>query len=274
MKGILIIMALLSYTLLQAQPMPLANENNLNDLADKTFSYDIMPLEYEYINQRDVMWEKRIWREIPIQTRLNQHFRYAKRPLAQVILEMVTNGEIIAYTTADDEFKKELCVADLRSLLNTKETVTILDPETFEETIVEVENKFDYARITHFKIKETWYFDSKYSKLNVRILGIAPMLTEYDDAGNILFEAPLCWLYYPDLRQKLVQEKVFNAANDASTLTWTDVFDMRYFESIITKESNVFDRRIKDYKEGIDALIEGQKIHESIRNFESDLWEY
>ena len=42
----------------------------------------------------------------------------------------------------------------------------------------------------------------------------------------------------------------------------------------IVKESNKYDRKISDYKEGIDALLEAEKIKEEIFNLEHDLWEY
>jgi hypothetical protein len=49
---------------------------------------------------------------------------------------------------------------------------------------------------------------------------------------------------------------------------------MRLFSSYITKESNVHDRRIQDYKQGIQTLIEADKIHNEIFNFKHDLWVY
>ena len=40
------------------------------------------------------------------------------------------------------------------------------------------------------------------------------------------------------------------------------------------KESNVYDRRVMDYKAGIDILYEAEKIKYEIFNFEHDLWSY
>jgi hypothetical protein len=36
----------------------------------------------------------------------------------------------------------------------------------------------------------------------------------------------------------------------------------------------VYDRRIQDYKTGIDALLEADKIKDGMFHFEHDLWEY
>lgn len=241
---------------------------------DRTLHLEKMPLEPEYVNERDVMWEKRIWREIHLKVKRNHAFGYAVRPLAKILFELAQTNQATAYATVDDEFTTPMCADDISRLLNTKETIVIIDPETMEEKEVVVENAFDYSRITRFRLKEVWYFDSKYSKLNVRILGIAPIMTRVDDFGNILFEGPVCWFYYPELRELLTREEAFNEGNDAARLTWTDMFDIRLFESVITKESNVHDRRIQDYKSGIDAVVEAEKIKEGIFNFEHDMWEY
>jgi hypothetical protein len=40
------------------------------------------------------------------------------------------------------------------------------------------------------------------------------------------------------------------------------------------KESNVYDRNISTYKNGLDALLEGKRIEEEIFTYEQDLWEY
>jgi len=251
-----------------------AKDKVRDNFYDRTLHLEKLPLEPEYVNERDVMWEKRIWREINVKTKRNHPFAYANRPLAQILFELATKGDVTAYATINDEFTTPLCADDISNLLNTKETIVVIDPETLEEKEVVVENSFDYSRVQRFRIKEVWYFDTKYSKLNVRILGIAPIVKRLDDMGNVLFEGPLCWFYYPELRNLLNREEAFNEGNDAARMTWTDMFDARLFESNITKESNVHDRRIQDYKTGIDALVEADKIKEGIFNFEHDLWEY
>ena len=82
------------------------------------------------------------------------------------------------------------------------------------------------------------------------------------------------WVYYPTLRSKLANIEAFNPENEAIRLTWDDVLEARLFESYITKQSNIHDRRIKDYKSGIDALVEAEKIRQEIQAREADLWEH
>ena len=74
---------------------------------------------------------------------------------------------------------------------------------------------------------------------------------------------------------KLSKAEVFNhRKNDAARFTYDDIFHKRFFSSRIVKESNKYDRKISEYKEGIDALLEAEKIKEEIFNLEHDLWEY
>ena len=46
------------------------------------------------------------------------------------------------------------------------------------------------------------------------------------------------------------------------------------FNSTITMEANVANRRINEYMVGLDALLEAERIKAEIFNIEHDLWEY
>jgi hypothetical protein len=49
----------------------------------------------------------------------------------------------------------------------------------------------------------------------------------------------------------------------------------RQFSSYIFAESNVYgNRSVNDYNTGVEILIEGERIKESVANIEHDLWEY
>ena len=231
-------------------------------------------LEHAYVHERDVLWEKRVWREIPLDELMNQYFMYEKEPLMKILLSAAECERINLYR--EESFDTELTYHEAMAAFAKEDTVPVFNPETFETDYQIVRNEFNWRNVKRFRIKESWYFDSKYSKLNVRILGIAPIAEVRDPETNALIaEMPMFWVYYPDARYVLAEHRVFNGANDNAPMSWEDALEMRYFASYITKESNVHDRRIKDYKkEGHQALVEADKIHESIRNYESDLWEY
>jgi hypothetical protein len=67
--------------------------------------------------------------------------------------------------------------------------------------------------------------------------------------------------------------EVYNRQNDAERRTLEDIFWKRMFGSYIYKETNVFDRIIDEYAQGIDALMESERIKEEIFLLEHDLWE-
>ncbi|NBP30509.1 MAG: gliding motility protein GldN, partial [Flavobacteriia bacterium] len=48
----------------------------------------------------------------------------------------------------------------------------------------------------------------------------------------------------------------------------------RLFSAQIYKATDQFDRDIEDYRYGVDALYEAQKIKETMRTWETDLWHY
>ena len=82
------------------------------------------------------------------------------------------------------------------------------------------------------------------------------------------------WAYYPECREILARHKVFMEGNDASLITWEDLFEMRFFSSYVYKESNVHDLRLQDYLSGVDLLLASDKIKNEIFNYEHDLWSY
>ena len=231
-------------------------------------------LAYDYIHEKDVMWEKRIWREIDTRTLRNKHFSYEKQPFIDILLEAVQNGDAQAFSTFDDEFKTPLNEQEINQLGGTWDTVEIWNPETFEPEWDIVFNELDAADIKTYRVKEVWYFDEETSTMGVRILGIAPIKNIYDDDGNFLHSAPMFWVYYPELRHTLARTEAFNPQNDAMRMSWDDIFEARLFESHITKASNVHGNRLQDMYSGIDILLEADKVHNEIFNFEHDLWSY
>lgn len=246
----------------------------LDDIVERHLMDDHRVLPYPAVHERDILWEKRIWREIDTRQKINLPFRYPPKPFISILLDEIKAGNITAYNPEDDSFSTPLCWDELQKTINQTDTVITFDPETYEETIQVVVNDFNPESVIKYRVKEVWWVDSRYSQLKVRILGIAPIMEVYDDRGELKYERPMFWIYYPNARYALARHKVFNPWNDNSPLSWEDWLEMRFFDSYVVKESNVHDRRLKDYLTGIDALLEGQKIMDEIFNYEMDLWSY
>ena len=246
----------------------------LDDIVEKRLTVEKRVLPYDHVREADIFWEKRIWRIIDVREKMNLPFAYPERPLFTILQEAAESGEITVYSTEDDKFSVPLTPDEVASMGASVDTIATVDPETYEETFQIVRNEVNPTDVKRFRIKEIWFFDEESSTLQVRVLGIAPLIEEFDDNGNFKYERPMFWVYYPAARQVLGREKVFNVGNDNNPMTWEDIFEMRFFSSYIYKESNEFDRRLEDYLSGVDLLMEAENIKQEIFNFEHDLWTY
>ncbi|MCB0654407.1 MAG: gliding motility protein GldN [Saprospiraceae bacterium] len=249
-------------------------EGPLDDVVERTTILEKRVLPYDNIREADLFWEKRIWRVIDVREKMNLPFAYPERPFFTILMDAAESGEITVYDAEDDKFSSSLDPNEVASMGASIDTVTTFDPVTYEEKIQIVTNEINPEDVKRFRVKEVWFFDEESSTLQVRILGIAPLLDVKDENGNFKYEKPMFWVYYPTARELLARERVFNYGNDASPMSWEDLLEMRFFASFVYKESNVFDQRLQDYLSGVDLLLEGKNIEAEIFNFEHDLWSY
>jgi len=248
-----------------------SQEKIIDGVVEKTLMKDRQVLKYAPVRQADIFWEKRIWRVIDVREKMNLSFMNPEAPFFEIIKKAAMNGEVNLYSAADDKFSEK--ITDFEGVFFERDTVEIYD-ENYDVTLQAIENEFNFEDAKRFRIKEVWFFDEATSTLKVRILGIAPLRDHFDDNGNFKYEKPMFWIYYPHFRNVLARNEVYLPGNDHQQLSWDDLFEMRYFASVIYKEGNVYNRRIKDYAEGLDRLLEADKIKQELFNFEHDLWSY
>ena len=270
-----------SLSALYAQPEDVSESNNTtkkpprDNFYERYLHKEQKIIEYDFVHEKDVFWEKRIWRLLDVREKMNHIFVYEKDDLFffNILMNEMKDANISAYM--DEDFKKSLTAEDVLKTINLTDTVEVFDPETYETRYEVVTNELNPKDIKQYRMKEVWFFDEEVSQLGVRILGISPLYDKKDDNGNVVAVIPLFWVYYPDIREVLGRHESFNPHNDAQRMSWEDVFEARLFSSYIIKESNVFDRYIKDYKTNTsEQLYEAEKIKDGIFHFEHDLWEY
>lgn len=235
-------------------------------------------IQYTSLREGDVMWEKRVWRDVDMREKQNQplyfplEFNPCRTSLFQALTRNILSGNIIAF--ADEDFMIPLEFGEVHKRLvkiDTVEQITY-DPEGNEHItrVPVVDSTSINQRVLRYRLKEDWYFDRQKSSLEVRIVGIAAF--EYD-ADKELFKE-LFWVYFPSCRPYFATNDVYNFKNDAERRSLDDIFWKRQFASVIVKESNVYDRYISQYQNGIDALLESDKIKMNLFNWEHDLWHY
>ncbi|HEY6159617.1 MAG TPA: gliding motility protein GldN, partial [Bacteroidia bacterium] len=220
------------------------------------------PVQYVNVREADVMWSKYIWRTIDMREKLNQPLFYpleednARNSLWEVIKRSVLDGKITAYgkPVFDDEFRYPLTVEEASKIIYTTDTVDAVDLDG-NPVRTPVTTSITPEQVVRYWVKEDWFFDKERSVMEVRIVGICPLIEKNDPGtGEFRGYAPLFWLYYSQCRPVFAKEPVlWWKANQSAQPTLDDIFEKRIFASFIHKESNVFNRTITEYKEGIDV---------------------
>ncbi|MDV7138160.1 gliding motility protein GldN [Maribacter sp. TH_r10] len=252
------------------------------------------PLEYGYVDDRDILWSKTVWETIDLDERVNFPLYYPidtvdigsdRRSLYDVLIKSIKNGKL-EDVYVDSYFTEKRKFSDLAATLQKVDT-TDMGYEQInagEELSPEFINQRDLtaADIEEYRIKGIWYFDKRQGELKYRLLGIAPVAPDVnfiDDESMDPSDAKveLFWVWYPSARQILHEAKVFNQRNSAQPITYDMLLNARRFNGVIYREDNVHgDRKVNDYiaDNALFQLLEAKRIKENIRDREQDMWAY
>jgi gliding motility associated protien GldN len=238
--------------------------------------------DWQTVREADIMWKKRVWREIDIREKQNMAFRYPGDDYTgggffiEIILDAVKKGKIKAYSNMDDRFTAALSKEQIMELLIGKpDTLLVEDPVTGNMIMKISSREFNPDVVTKYRIKEDWVFDRNLGRMVVRIIGIAPIQDRLNEDGTFRASQAVFWLYYPEMREMLAQYEVFNPENDVARITWEEYFEGRYFSSKIIKTSNPFNASFRERgMSNMEALYEGQKSTDMLFNKEHDMWVY
>lgn len=249
---------------------------------DKIHVAEKKPINYYPVREADIAWKKRIWRTIDLRQKANHALYYPEVPKKEwknfmtIIMDAIREGSITAYDPQDDQFLVPLTYQEIEKQFTTIDTIPVYDPNNPQRLLRYdvVKDDFEASEVQRLWLKEEWFFDKQRSIVDVRILGVCPIVNSYDEGDNLIGYEKMFWIYFPEARPVLAQAIVFNRHNSAEKRTYDELFWKRQFGSYIHKEENVYDREITDYASGMDALLEAERIKNELAEFEHSLWEF
>lgn len=310
---ILVLGLLMGMTAVQAQQANLSNSTTPISLGEPPVDGYLVSsnfeerkvMEYAVIQPEDIAFVTRIWQEFDLRDPANSQFKSPQSNLMQIIMDAVLAGELTAYDPTPsaedptgDSFKTILPADQVLGRFGGDSTLV----EQYDEFGNVISSHFEAASfnpddVVRFRIKEDWIFDKKRSVFEVRIVGIAPLVsprTEVfggDDFTGVteglpegipssspamdIDPFPAFWIYFPEARHIFVHHEAPAVYNNAYGYSYDDVFTKRLFSSYIVKEDRPDGIRIKDYlSEGVDRLSESERIKKKLIDFEQKRWSY
>lgn len=276
---------------------------NMRKVGDTVISNKVKPLEYGFVDEKDILKGMYVWEVIDMNDKINQPFYYDNpdgllskntRSLYQVLLDAAMDGKI-EEVYDDENFTTKLSMEGLQKKLESvrmdEEAIDILNSGR-QLTEDEKKRLIDHIRTTTDKVKVLkimgmWFIDKRDGQMKYRPLGIAAMGPDPTSIGRLDAEGKLMegandlvdlfWVYYPKARDILANNYVFNRKNSAADMSFDDVINARRFSSVIYKSSSgLGDGTIKDYvpRNAEEQLEESDRIKAQILEMENELWNY
>ena len=249
-------------------------KKNIDQIQSDLDSY----LEYEFIDDRDILWSKIVYEKIDLSERLNFPLLFpiddnlyvdTRKSLWRVLKENIIDKNItLIYNANNDNFKELLTYEQAMSSLKIRKNYgDELDPD-FQD--IETTS----ADITGYYLKGMRYFDKRRGELMYRLIAIMPVGKNIEDPMDEEMQTTYFWIWYPSIREILHKELVFNDTSNANQISFDQLLISRRFSSYIYKEDNIYgDRPISAYKlKGLESILESQRIKKEILDFEQDLW--
>ncbi|MDA9327996.1 gliding motility protein GldN [Flavobacteriaceae bacterium] len=237
------------------------------------------PLAYGFIDDRDILWSKVVWEFVDLNQKINLPYYFPidtanisndRRSLFDTLLKGIRRGDL-KNVYSDSFFTSKITGSEIdEKLVNIRLNGDY--PDTFRIQTQDIEG---------YMMKGMWYFDKRLGELKYRLLALAPMGKDVltlglpDIEDEELYE--LFWVFYPSARNILHKAKVFNPKNVSQPISYDHLLNARRFSSVIVREENMYgNRKIADYIRGnsLFQLLEADRIKESIRDKEIDMWNY
>ena len=235
---------------------------------------DAVPFAYPEVNKKNIRFYKRVWRDIDLKDEKNNILAIPGNSLIEVVMKAIEKGKLSLYSPDDDSFKGRLSAQEGMARFADSVLVPIFDGEGNQIDSKMALNEFDPARVTKFRIKEDIFFDKQRSRLETRIIGVAPLMniTTSAELAESVGATPAFWLYFPQLRYSLIQVDISDPDKGLYDMTMDDFFVQNKFASTIVRESSPgMLQNLKDTENGGQQL-DGKKVEERLDAYKKKLW--
>ena len=220
MKQLILLFVTTTLCLVGVNAQDVLTTEEMNSVFKKEKHHNKKVQQYAALRQADVMWSRKIWREIDLRQKINHPFYYPendgvghtiedRKSLIDVIYSAILEGSITSYGNAamDDEFREVMSQNAINQIGGAKEELIEVidwdavaegaDPEEAKTTKL---NKIPFNRNTvkKWRLKEEWFFDKQRSVMDVRIIGLAPLQEDRDEISNELSGtfSPIFWVHF------------------------------------------------------------------------------
>ncbi|MGE8377610.1 MAG: gliding motility protein GldN [Sphingobacterium sp.] len=235
---------------------------------------DAVPFAYPEVNKKNIRFYKRVWRDIDLKDEKNYVLAIPGNSLIEVVMKAIEKGKLSLYSPDDDSFKGRLSAQEGMARFADSVLVPIFDGEGNQIDSKMALNEFDPSRVTKFRVKEDIFFDKQRSRLETRIIGVAPLMniTTSAELAESVGATPAFWLYFPQLRYSLVQVDISDPDKGLYDMTMDDFFVQNKFASTIVRESSPgMLQNLKETENG-GQLLDGRKVEEKLDAYKKKLW--
>jgi len=278
-------------------------DESMRKVGDTLVSNKVKPLEYGFVDDKDILKSMFVWEVIDMNDKINQPFYYDNpdgllstptRSLYQLLLDGALSGNIkevyddenltIKLSPEGIQKRLEAVVVDDAAIdiLNSGRQLTEQEKKEYTDHI-----KTTTDKVKVLKIMGMWFIDKRDGQMKYRPLAISAMGPDPSIQGKVGPDGmplagadeliDLFWIYYPSAREILANNYVYNRKNSSADLSFDDIINARRFSSIIYKSSSgLGDGVIKDYipKNADEQLEESDRIKAQILDMENSMWNY
>jgi gliding motility associated protien GldN len=233
------------------------------------------PFAFPDENKFNIKFYKRLWRSIDLTDSMNRIFSSPGQTLMGIIMDALKAQKIVAY--ADEGFTKAFTYEKVLRVLSDSVVVTDLDSLTGDPIgSHSVFVAFNPDSVTKLEIKEDIFVDKVRGRLVTRIVGLSPIKRVKSSAGDVIGEQHPFYLYFPQCRNVFAAREAFDTQRDIYDMSYDDIFILRNFKTLIVKESNPADLRIKDKYPNDEEKQkqESERIERDLQTYKKNLWKY